>query len=104
MTRDLKGALGGRRYNGTVQANEDAAGAGCATRHFSRTFLIEIAAIFRRSGGASSIDALLSQLVGQLRKFNFETEVIRAVDHDFRPAPAAIRDRWTLGPRCASSG
>jgi multimeric flavodoxin WrbA len=34
---------------------------------------------------SSSTDALLSQLTGQLRKFDVETEVVRAVDHDIKP-------------------
>jgi len=33
----------------------------------------------------SSTDALLSQLTGQLRKFDVETEVVRVVDHDIKP-------------------
>jgi multimeric flavodoxin WrbA len=33
----------------------------------------------------SSTDALLSQLVDQLREFDVETEIVRAVDHDIKP-------------------
>jgi multimeric flavodoxin WrbA len=33
----------------------------------------------------SSTDALLLQLVDQLRKLDVETEIVRAVDHDVRP-------------------
>jgi multimeric flavodoxin WrbA len=36
-------------------------------------------------GEPSSTDALLGQLVDQLRKFDVETEVVRTVDHDIRP-------------------
>jgi multimeric flavodoxin WrbA len=38
-----------------------------------------------KNGETSSTDALLSQLVDQLREFDVETEVVRAVDHDIRP-------------------
>jgi multimeric flavodoxin WrbA len=38
-----------------------------------------------KGGEPSSTDALLSQLVDQLRTFDVETEIVRAVDHDIRP-------------------
>jgi len=38
-----------------------------------------------KGGETSSTDALLSQLVDQLRKFDVETEIVRAVDHDIKP-------------------
>jgi multimeric flavodoxin WrbA len=38
-----------------------------------------------KSGETSSTDSLLSQLVDQLRKFDVETDIVRAVDHDIRP-------------------
>jgi multimeric flavodoxin WrbA len=38
-----------------------------------------------KGGEPSSTDALLSQLVDQLRKFDVESEIVRAVDHDIRP-------------------
>ena len=37
-----------------------------------------------KDGETSSTDALLLQLADQLRKFDVETEVIRAVDHDIK--------------------
>jgi multimeric flavodoxin WrbA len=38
------------------------------------------------SGGeTSSTEVLLSQLISQLREFDVETEVVRAVDHDIKP-------------------
>ena len=37
-----------------------------------------------KDGATSSTDALLLQLVDQLRKFDVETEIIRAVDHDIK--------------------
>jgi hypothetical protein len=56
-----------------------------------------------KGGETSSTDALLSQLVDQLRKFDVETEIVRAVDHDIKPAPIMIWERATLGPSCAKS-
>ena len=38
-----------------------------------------------KGGEPSSTAALLSQLVDQLHKFDVETEIVRAVDHDIRP-------------------
>jgi multimeric flavodoxin WrbA len=38
-----------------------------------------------KGGETSSTDALLSQLVDQLHKFDVKTEIVRAVDHDIRP-------------------
>jgi multimeric flavodoxin WrbA len=38
-----------------------------------------------RNDEPSSTDALLGQVVSELRKFHVETEVIRAVDHDIKP-------------------
>src|ERR1700761_3257765 len=36
-------------------------------------------------GKQSSTEALLSQLVSELRQFDVETEIVRAVDHDIKP-------------------
>src|SRR6201996_2007501 len=36
-------------------------------------------------GKQSSTEALLSQLVSELRKLDVETEIVRAVDHDIKP-------------------
>jgi multimeric flavodoxin WrbA len=36
-------------------------------------------------GETSSTEVLLSQLISQLERFDVETEVIRAVDHDIKP-------------------
>jgi multimeric flavodoxin WrbA len=38
-----------------------------------------------RGGETSSTEALLSQLVSQLHRFDVETEIVRAVDHDIEP-------------------
>lgn len=54
-----------------------------------------------KDGETSSTDALLLQLADQLRKFEVETEIIRAVEHDIRLAPTMIWVTETLGPRYA---
>jgi multimeric flavodoxin WrbA len=38
-----------------------------------------------KGGETSSTDALLLQLAAQLQRFDVDTEIIRAVDHDIRP-------------------